>query len=212
MATEVRQVALPVLKIVIHPVVLFNIVDNFERRSENNKRVIGTLLGRYDKGTVFVTESFAVPHQESEEEVSMDMEYAMRIGDLQKKVCRAIPSVQCDATLRISFNNLLIFRQVNTNMYTVGWYSSGIIINEHSSLIHAFYKCQCPTPVHLTLDTHLKEQKMKINTHISSSIGVKNGTEGCIFTPVPYSITGAEADQVCGLTDLLNFTDLFKIF
>ena len=81
-------------------------------------------------------------------------------------------------------------------MYTVGWYSSGIIINEYSSLIHAFYKCQCPTPVHLTVDTQLKEQKMKINTHISSQIGVKNGTEGCIFTPVPHTITGAEADQV----------------
>ena len=34
-----------------------------------------------------MTESFAVPHQETEEEVSMDMEYAMRIGELQKKVC-----------------------------------------------------------------------------------------------------------------------------
>lgn len=83
-------------------------------------------------------------------------------------------------------------------MYTVGWYSSGIIINEYSSLIHAFYKCQCPTPVHLTVDTQLKEQKMKINTHISSQIGVKNGTEGCIFTPVSHTITGAEADQVSG--------------
>ncbi|XP_063682259.1 eukaryotic translation initiation factor 3 subunit F-1-like [Bolinopsis microptera] len=170
MAVEGRTVALPVRKVIIHPVVLFNIVDNYERRNDNNKRVIGTLMGRYDKGTVHVTESFAVPHQETEEEVSMDMEYAMRIGELQKKV--------------------------NTTMYTVGWYSSGIIINEYSSLIHAFYKCQCPTPVHLTVDTQLKEQKMKINTHITSQLGAKNGTEGCIFTPVPHVITGAEADQV----------------
>lgn len=170
MAVETRSVALPVRKVVIHPVVLFNIVDNYERRHDNNKRVIGTLLGRYDKGVVIVTESFAVPHQETEEEVSMDMEYAMRIGELQKKV--------------------------NTNMYTVGWYSSGIVINEYSSLIHAFYKCQCPTPVHLTIDTVMKEQKMKINTHITLPIGVKNGTEGCIFTPVQYSIHGAEAEKV----------------
>ena len=47
---------------------------------------------RYDKGTVIVTESFAVPHQETEEEVSMDMEYAMRIGELQKKVHYISPS------------------------------------------------------------------------------------------------------------------------
>ena len=38
---------------------------------------------------------------------------------------------------------------------------------------------------------------MKINTHITLPIGVKNGTEGCIFTPVPHEIKGSEADQVC---------------
>lgn len=170
MTSEGQPIALPVHKVLIHPVILFNIVDNFERRNDNNKRVIGTLMGRYDKGTVIVTESFAVPHQETDEEVSMDMEYAMRIGELQKKV--------------------------NTNMYTVGWYSSGIVINEYSSLIHAFYKCQCPTPVHLTLDTQLKEQKMKINTHIALPIGVKNGTEGCLFSPVPYEILGTDTEKV----------------
>lgn len=166
--TEPRSV--PVNKVFIHPVILFNIVDNFERRNDNNKRVIGTLLGRYDKGVVKVMESFAVPHQETEEEVSMDMEYAMRIAELQKKV--------------------------NTNIYTVGWYSSGYMINEYSNLIHAFYKCQCPTPIHLTVDTNLKDLKMGINTHISLPIGVKNGTEGCIFTPVPCTISGADAEKV----------------
>ena len=130
MAVEGRTVAPPVRKVIIHPVVLFNIVDSFERRNDNCKRVIGTLMGRYDKGVIYVTESFAVPHQETDEEVSMGMDYAMRISEMQKKV--------------------------NTNMYTVGWYSSGIQINDYSSLIHSFYKVQFPSPVHLTLDTALK--------------------------------------------------------
>ena len=43
---EGRTVNLPVRKVIIHPVVLFNIVDNYERRNDNNKRVIGTLMGR----------------------------------------------------------------------------------------------------------------------------------------------------------------------
>ena len=30
----------------VHPVVLFSIVDSFERRNEDAKRVIGTLLGK----------------------------------------------------------------------------------------------------------------------------------------------------------------------
>ena len=53
MAVEGRTVALPVRKVIIHPVVLFNIVDNYERRNDNNKRVIGTLMGRFVMFLVF---------------------------------------------------------------------------------------------------------------------------------------------------------------
>ena len=31
----------------VHPTVLFSIVDSYERRNEDAKRVIGTLLGGY---------------------------------------------------------------------------------------------------------------------------------------------------------------------
>lgn len=31
----------------VHPVVLFSIVDSYERRNEGAQRVIGTLLGKY---------------------------------------------------------------------------------------------------------------------------------------------------------------------
>ena len=81
----------------VHPVVLFSIVDSYERRNEDVKRVIGTLLGQfaisirlsdnriiprhvwlnglvlgvYDKGAVEITNCFAVPHNESQDEVSL---------------------------------------------------------------------------------------------------------------------------------------------
>jgi translation initiation factor 3 subunit F len=57
-------------KVLIHPVVLFSIVDSFERRNEEAKRVIGTLLGVVDKGVVEVKSCFGVPHNESADEVS----------------------------------------------------------------------------------------------------------------------------------------------
>ena len=57
-------------KVFAHPVVLFSIVDGFERRSEDAKRVIGTLLGTIDKSSVEIQSSFGVPHDESEDEVS----------------------------------------------------------------------------------------------------------------------------------------------
>ncbi len=59
-----------VINVLIHPVALFAIVDSYERRNEDAKRVIGTLLGTLDKGVVEVRNCFAVPHHETEDEVS----------------------------------------------------------------------------------------------------------------------------------------------
>lgn len=56
-------------KVFVHPMVLFSIVDGFERRSEDAKRVIGTLLGSVDKTSVEIRSCFGVPHNESEDEV-----------------------------------------------------------------------------------------------------------------------------------------------
>lgn len=33
----------------VHPVVLFTVIDSYERRKEDAKRVVGTLLGRFSK-------------------------------------------------------------------------------------------------------------------------------------------------------------------
>ena len=53
----------------IHPVALFAIIDGYERRPENSKRVIGTLMGKRDKLSVEVKSAFCVPHSEKEDEV-----------------------------------------------------------------------------------------------------------------------------------------------
>ena len=55
----------------IEPVVLFSILDHALRRNANQKRVIGTMLGvRSDDGTeIEIRNSFAVPHNESTEQV-----------------------------------------------------------------------------------------------------------------------------------------------
>ena len=54
----------------VHPVALFTIVDSYERRPELSKRVIGTLMGSRQKGVVEVRSCYAVPHNETDEEVS----------------------------------------------------------------------------------------------------------------------------------------------
>jgi translation initiation factor 3 subunit F len=57
----------------IEPVVLFSILDHALRRNANQKRVIGTMLGvRSDDGTeIEIRNCFAVPHNESSEQVSL---------------------------------------------------------------------------------------------------------------------------------------------
>lgn len=64
-----------VKQVLIHPTALFTIVDSYERRSEDAKRVIGTLLGTVTNGVVEVTNCFTVPHVETQDEVSLFLSF-----------------------------------------------------------------------------------------------------------------------------------------
>lgn len=47
-------------KVIVHPLVLLSIVDNYNRvAKDTRKRVVGVLLGSTFKGTVDVTNSYA---------------------------------------------------------------------------------------------------------------------------------------------------------
>lgn len=98
------------LKVKVHPVVLFQIVDAYERRNADSHRVIGTLLGKHgksgpetglerennffhfvnagsvEKGVVEVTNCFCVPHKETHDQVEAEISYASDIYDLNRKV------------------------------------------------------------------------------------------------------------------------------
>lgn len=59
----------PYENVLISPVVVFNVLDHFVRRGENQARVIGTLLGTINEedGTVVISNSYPVPHTETEQ-------------------------------------------------------------------------------------------------------------------------------------------------
>ncbi|XP_039391928.1 eukaryotic translation initiation factor 3 subunit F-like [Mauremys reevesii] len=120
----------------LHPVILASIVDSFERRNEGAARVIGTLLGTVDKLSVEVTNCFSVPHNESEDEVAVDMEFAKNLYELHKKV--------------------------SPSEIILGWYATGHDITEHSVLIHEYYSREAHNPIHLTVDTSLQNGCMSI--------------------------------------------------
>ena len=165
----------------IHPVVLVAIIDSFERRNEDAVRVIGTLLGTNDgKGTIEITNSFAVPHNESEDEVALDIEFARTMFELHRKV--------------------------SPNEVIVGWYATGQDMTAHSVLIHEYYSRETRNPVHLLVDTSLKAKSLTYRGFMSSPLGVPGAgaTQGTLFVPVrmemaayPTERAGVDALQAC---------------
>jgi len=167
----------------VHPVVLFQIADAYERRSMDNHRVIGTLVGSVDKQCVEVTNCFCVPHKEYEDRVEVELQYAQDMYELNKKVAAA-------ETL-------------------VGWFATGNDITSHSALIHDYYARETKDPIHLTIDTTLNSGKLGLKAYVFVPIGVPGATTGSMFTPVPVEVVAGDA-EVTGL-DLLHKTKFTKL-
>ena len=66
----------------VQPTVLLNICDAYIRRSESQERVVGTLLGTIEGNIVEVKECYAVPFNESQEQVRLTCKNELH-------VCRA---------------------------------------------------------------------------------------------------------------------------
>jgi translation initiation factor 3 subunit F len=160
------------LSVKIHPVVLFNIINAFERRNQDQSRVIGTLLGSHDKlGNVDITNSFVVQHREANGEVAIDIEVAKELFEL--------------------------YRKVNSNENIVGWFSTGGgEVNEYSVVIHDYYSRETTTPVHVTVDP--TESGVSVKAFVSTPFGVPNKCMGTMFSPVPCLSTasGYETEMV----------------
>ena len=76
----------------VQPVVLFSICDAYIRRNEGKERVIGTLLGSISDGVVDVRDCYAVPHNESMDQVSLT-EAIMHSRPVQRGLCMIIDSM-----------------------------------------------------------------------------------------------------------------------
>lgn len=61
--------AQPPEKLKLHPVPMFGILDHHIRRSEDQPRVIGALVGVMTGNTVEITNAFPVNHSENSDEV-----------------------------------------------------------------------------------------------------------------------------------------------
>ncbi|KAG0468246.1 hypothetical protein HPP92_017574 [Vanilla planifolia] len=168
----------------IHPVVLFNICDCYVRRPDQAERVIGTLLGSVSsEGVVEIKNSYAVPHNESADQVALDIDY--------------------HHTMYVSH------QKVNPKEVIVGWYSTGAGVTGGSALIHDFYSREVANPVHLTVDTGFTNGDTSIKAYISFNLSLGDRQLAAQFQEIPLDLRMIEAERV-GF-DILKMTIADKL-
>mmetsp|Transcript_15435 Transcript_15435/g.29692 ORF Transcript_15435/g.29692 Transcript_15435/m.29692 type:complete len:287 (-) Transcript_15435:575-1435(-) len=155
----------------VHPLVLFNICDSYIRRNEGSDRVIGTLLGSYgEDGAVVVKNSYAVPHNESQGQVAVDIDFHRTMFELHHRA--------------------------NPKEVIVGWYSTGRGVDQSDALIQDFYARDVAHPVHLTLDTLMTGDEMTVEAYVSTSLSLGDKPMATHFHQIQVDLRMMDADRV----------------
>ena len=139
--------------------------------------MIGTLLGSvHPDGSVDVRNSYAVPHNEQNGQVFVDVEFHRAMAELHAKV--------------------------NPAERVVGWYSTGDGVVPTDALIHEFYAHECAAPVHVTLDAGFAGQGslMRAWTGKSVAIGATDAADAkaAAAAAVAAPKAGEEEDEESG--------------
>mmetsp|Transcript_42518 Transcript_42518/g.51632 ORF Transcript_42518/g.51632 Transcript_42518/m.51632 type:complete len:286 (-) Transcript_42518:298-1155(-) len=154
----------------VHPVVLFNICDSYIRRNEGQERVIGTLLGSIGENGIEVKNSYAVPHNESQGQVAVDIEFHRTMFELHHRV--------------------------NPKEVIVGWYSTGDGVGSIDALIQDFYGRDCANPLHLTVDTQMVDETLSIKAYLSNTVTLGDKPLATAFHQIQVDTRMAEADRI----------------
>ncbi|XP_016989690.2 eukaryotic translation initiation factor 3 subunit F-2 [Drosophila rhopaloa] len=163
-------------KVLMQPLVLFQIIDAYERRPKDANQVMGTLLGRnYGKeGFVEITNCFTVLHKEHPDSgrIDLDLSYATDILEL----------------------NMLTYPQERV----LGWFSTGKSVSRSAMQLHEYYSRECGKgqPLHLLVDATLKSQRLSTRLYCAVEMGVPGGTKGLMFSMVPLEMTSGNAETV----------------
>eukprot|EP00245_Coleochaete_scutata_P002325 TRINITY_DN13033_c0_g1_i1.p1 TRINITY_DN13033_c0_g1~~TRINITY_DN13033_c0_g1_i1.p1 ORF type:complete len:307 (-),score=72.90 TRINITY_DN13033_c0_g1_i1:395-1315(-) len=174
----------PLEKVVVHPLVLLSIVDNYNRvAKDTRKRVVGVLLGETFKGRVDVTNSYAVPFEEQDDK---------------------------DPTIWFLDHNyheqmLGMFRKINAKEHVVGWYSTGPKLRESDLEIHELFFSYAANPVLVIIDVQPKELGLPTKAYCAIEEVKEDGTQKSqkAFVHVQSEIGAYEAEEI-GVEHLLR--------
>lgn len=191
----------PATRVVIHPLVLFHVLDHHTRRQESNSRVIGTLLGRrVDDGTAIeVTNSFAVPHAERGDEVAIGKDFNKTMLSLHNRTNRKEAVVGWYATATPSSDG-------------ASSSSSSALIPDTSSLIHEFYAGESDDgdPIHLVVDTGSLASpgcdSLPIRAYRNVPVVVQGEQLGNLFHEIRLELKSNESETIC-LHEMIKSSD-----
>jgi len=172
----------PPTSVVVHPLVLLSTVDHYNRvAKDTRKRVVGVLLGETFKGTLDITNSFAVPFDEDD-----------RID--------GIWYLDHDFLEQMS----TMFKKVSAKEKVVGWYSTGPRIKPADLEIHELFRKFCPNPVYVVIDVKPRELGIPTEAYVALQEEKDDGTETMYtFHHVPSEIGAYEAEEI-GVEHLLR--------
>ncbi|KAH8285151.1 hypothetical protein KR054_005718, partial [Drosophila jambulina] len=161
-------------KVLVQPLVLFQIIDAYERRPKDASQVIGTLLGRFNnkQGRTEITNCFSVLYKENGGRLDLNLGYATDMLEL----------------------NQLTFPQERV----VGWFSTGKTVSRSATQLHEYYAKECPEgrPLHLLVDAALRGQRLSTRLYCAVEMGVPGGTKGLMFSLLPLELASGSAEAV----------------
>uniref|UniRef100_A0A7S2Z5K3 MPN domain-containing protein n=1 Tax=Chloropicon laureae TaxID=464258 RepID=A0A7S2Z5K3_9CHLO len=170
-------------QVIVHPLVLLSVVDNYNRVAQNTrKRVVGVLLGEVKKGVVHVTNSYAVPFEEDESDGGVwFMDYTYHE------------------------NMYAMFRKINAREVVVGWYSTGPRIRDADLEINQLMTKYCKQPLLVVVDVKAKDDGIPIKAYCAVDEVKEDGTERAkkIFVHVASEVGAHEAEEI-GVEHLLR--------
>ncbi|XP_021848400.1 26S proteasome non-ATPase regulatory subunit 7 homolog A [Spinacia oleracea] len=170
-------------KVVVHPLVLLSVVDHYNRVArDTKKRVIGVLLGSTFKGTVDVTNSYAVPFEEDDKDPS--------IWFLDHNYHESMFSM---------------FWRINAKEHVVGWYSTGPKLRENDLDVHRLFSDYVPNPVLVIIDVQPEELGIPTKAYYAVEEVKENATQKSqkVFAHVPSEIAAHEVEEI-GVEHLLR--------
>ncbi|KAJ8605240.1 hypothetical protein CTAYLR_000503 [Chrysophaeum taylorii] len=174
------------ISVVVHPLVLLSTVDHYNRvAKDTRKRVVGVLLGTRSRGTVDVTNSFAVPFEE----------------DLKNPAIWYLDHNYLETMYRM-------YKKVNAREQIVGFYSSGPKIKENDIKIDELVRGYCPgIPVFVIIDVRPENEAIPTTAYVSVEEVLNDGEERKeirrTFKHVSSAIGAYEAEEV-GVEHLLR--------